>query len=88
MNTIQETIDRLFPNRLTQNSEFATLILRKLNSGYIVEVGCQSVAITSEEDVKEVINLFLESDSNELRNAWFRIDERNKVYPMQETFGQ
>jgi hypothetical protein len=55
------TGEPMAPNRLIEENNIRTISIRQLNHGYIVEVGCQTLAI---ESSSKLIALFAEYVAN------------------------
>lgn len=52
--------------------------INPLNSGYMVKVGCQSVAVESTEKLIDMLNKYL-SNPSDFETKWYSKDVRNRL---------
>ena len=52
--------------------------IKPLDSGYLVKVGCQSIAVESTETLIKALNDYLTNPDN-FERAWFKNKNRNKL---------
>ena len=52
--------------------------IKPLDSGYLVKVGCQTVAVESTETLIKALNDYLTNPDN-FERAWFKNKNRNKL---------
>jgi hypothetical protein len=62
----------------TLSSEVRGISINPLNSGYMVKVGCQSVAVETTEKLIDMLNKYL-SNPGDFERKWYSKDTRNRL---------
>lgn len=76
----QEHIDFInnnFADRTVNYIENPEIAVTKLNAGYVVKIGCQTIALRTKEEVSMLIEIFLTYSGNELSNVWYKEEKMN-----------
>jgi hypothetical protein len=60
------------------SSELRGISINPLNSGYMVKVGCQSVAVESTEKLIDMLNKYL-TDPADFEKKWYSKNVRNRL---------
>jgi len=60
------------------NDNVRGVSINPLSSGYMVKVGCQSVAVESTERLIDMLNKYL-TDPREFERKWYSKDVRNRL---------
>lgn len=50
-----------YPVNSTANAELRNINIQPLSRGYILNVGCQSVAISTKAQLKEILNAYIDN---------------------------
>ncbi len=62
----------------SNQSEPRGISINPLNSGYMVKVGCQSVAVETTEKLIDMLNKYL-TDPSEFERKWYSKNNRNRL---------
>lgn len=60
------------------NNDVRGISINPLNSGYMVKVGCQSVAVETTEKLIDMLNKYL-SNPGDFERKWYSKDTRNRL---------
>lgn len=63
---------------LASNSEIRGISINPLSSGYMVKVGCQSVAVESTETLVKMLDKYL-NDPADFERKWYSKNVRNRL---------
>lgn len=50
-----------YPVNSTSNAEIRNINIQPLSRGYVLNVGCQSVAISTKAQLKEILNTYIDN---------------------------
>lgn len=80
---IMDEADMLVDSRplreaLNDSSSLRSINIEPLSSGYVVKVGCQTVAVETSEKLVKMLGIYLENPS-EFEKKWYSKDVRNRL---------
>lgn len=50
-----------YPQPTTSNSELRSINVQPLSRGYVLNVGCQSIAVSNKDSLKQLLNMYIDN---------------------------